>query len=640
MEQGAFSLMVAIFLYGSLVYQVARVGYLRRWQRHRPATCAALERVYESDAPPLALLIPSYQEEERVVRQALVSAALQEYPNRRVVLLIDDPPEPCDVDAARTLYAARSLPDALAERLSRPAARFRAGVDAFAKRLTQRAVDPAEETRRVAALYAEAAAWLEAEAANSPEHDHTDRHFIQLVLLEPARRHRQRRVELEASVRRGKPLDQPGLRREYRRLAALFDVEITSFERKRYVNLSHEPNKAMNLNSYIGLLGGSYREVMRPDGLHLERAEAGVADVTVPDATFLVTLDADSLLASDYALRLLHLMEQPNNDRVAVAQTPYSAVPGADADLERIAGATTDIQYIIHQGFTCHDASYWVGANACLRKAALDDLKQVDQERGFEVHRFIKDRTVIEDTESSVDLIAEGWRLHNYPARLAYTATPRDFGALLIQRRRWANGGLLIVPKLLRYLSRGPWHRRKLAEAIMRLHYLVSIAGVNVSLLLLLIYPFEHAMQSFWLSVSALPYFMLYGRDLIQLGYRKADVVRAYALNLLLLPVNLTGVYKSLHQAVTGAKAPFGRTPKVRGRTAVPASYLLAEFGLLTVAGAVVLIDLGNGRWFHALFVTVNVGLLAYAIARFVGLTAILEDLRVPWMQPMAPARR
>ncbi|TMH25800.1 MAG: hypothetical protein E6H63_14345, partial [Betaproteobacteria bacterium] len=63
---------------------------------------------------------------------------------------------------------------------------------------------------------------------------------------------------------------------------------------------------------------------------------------------------------------------------------------------------------------------------------------------------------VIEDTESSIDLINRGWQLYNYPERLAFSATPADFGALLIQRRRWANGGLIILPKLLRYLVRGP----------------------------------------------------------------------------------------------------------------------------------------------------------------------------------------
>jgi cellulose synthase (UDP-forming) len=377
-------------------------------------------------------LIPSYNEEERVVRQALLSAALQEYPNRRVVLLIDDQPEPRDVDSARTLCAARSLPGELTERLVRPATRFRAELNAFAQRRTEGPLNPSEEMQRVAALYAEAAAWLEAEAANTPEHDHTDRHFIWMVLLEPAQRHRQRTIELETSIRRGRALDRADLEREYWRLATLFDVEITSFERKRYVNLSHEPNKAMNLNSYIGLMGGSYREVERLDGIHLEPGEPGAADVVAPDATYLVTLDADTLLASDYALRLVHLMERPENQRVAIAQTPYSAVPGPDGDLERIAGATTDIQYIIHQGFSWHDAAFWVGANACLRNAALDDLKRVEQERGFAVYRFISDRTVIEDTESSVDLIAKGWTLHNYPARLAYSATPADFGALLI----------------------------------------------------------------------------------------------------------------------------------------------------------------------------------------------------------------
>jgi cellulose synthase (UDP-forming) len=639
-EQGAFSLIVAFFLYGNLVYQVTRLGHLRRQRRHRPAPWTQLERVYESEAPPLTLLIPSYNEDERVIRQALLSAALQEYPNRRVVFLIDDQPEPRDVEAARTLHAARSLSAELSERLAGPASRFHAESGAFAQRRAQGGLDLDQETQRVAALYAEAAAWLEAEAAEAPEHDHTDRYFIQLVLLEPARRHRRRMAALETSVRHGRPLDPAELQRAHRRLAALFDVAITSFERKRYVNLSHEPNKAMNLNCYIGLMGGWYREVQRADGTHLERAAPDVADLIVPDATYLVTLDADSLLASDYALRLLHLMEQPDNARVAVAQTPYSAVPGPEGDLERIAGATTDIQYIIHQGLTCYDAAFWVGANACLRKAALDDLRRVDEERGFEVYRFIADRTVIEDTESSVDLIAKGWTLHNYPARLAYSATPPDFGALVIQRRRWANGGLLIVPKLLRYVCRGPWRRRKLAEALLRLHYLVSIAGVNLGLLALLVYPFEDAMQEPWLLASALPYFVLYGRDLIQLGYRKADVARAYALNLLLLPVNLAGVCRSLRQAMTGAKSPFGRTPKVLGRTAVPASYLLAELGLATFAAAVLLVDLGNARWLHALFVTVNVTLLAYGIGRFIGLAAILEDLRVPRAQPMVPARR
>jgi hypothetical protein len=313
---------------------------------------------------------------------------------------------------------------------------------------------------------------------------------------------------------------------------------------------------------------------------------------------------------------------------VAVAQTPYTAVPAAAGPLERVAGATTDVQYVIHQGFTRHGATFWVGANAVLRRAAIAELRFTRRERGFEVPCFIQDRTPIEDTESSLDLVARGWTLHNHPERLAYSATPPDFGSLVIQRRRWAHGGLLLVPKLVRTLLRRPRRLATLAEGWMRCHYLVSIACVNVSLLVLLLHPFEHAMRTWWMPVASLPYFALYGRDLVRCGYRPADLVRVYALNLLLLPVNLAGVLKSLRQAVTGRKSPFGRTPKVQARTAVAPVYLLAECALLGLMGVELADDLAQGRWVHALLVAVNGGLLAWAFARFVGIRAAVQDRR------------
>jgi hypothetical protein len=126
-------------------------------------------------------------------------------------------------------------------------------------------------------------------------------------------------------------------------------------------------------------------------------------------------------------------MEQPENERLAVAQSPYSAVPSAPGMVERIAGATTDMQYIVHQGFTRSNATFWVGANALLRTTALHDIATTRIENGVEVKCFIADRTVIEDTESSVDLMARGWGLFNYPQRLSYSATLR------ISVRRWFN---------------------------------------------------------------------------------------------------------------------------------------------------------------------------------------------------------
>ena len=74
-------------------------------------------------------------------------------------------------------------------------------------------------------------------------------------------------------------LSRAGIAREYRVLANLFCTDISSFQRKTFENLSHAPNKAMNLNAYIGLMGGSYvaRPTLRGAVIEATRADAGEA---------------------------------------------------------------------------------------------------------------------------------------------------------------------------------------------------------------------------------------------------------------------------------------------------------------------------------------------------------------------------
>ena len=512
----------------------------------------------------------------------------------------------------------------LQEQLDQQAAIYRQASSDYQQRRLAGPVDLFAERKILAELYTRVSQWFRDQADSYPCLDHTDRLFVDRILLARARTHLSRAEYLADPEA---PITEGSLCLEYRRLDSLFQAAITSFERKQYVNLSHEPNKAMNLNSYIELLGKHWREVARDDGLHLEQVPADDASGYFPGAEYIITLDADSLLLPDYALRLIHIMEQPGNERMAVAQTPYSAVPDSPKVVERIAGATTDIQYIIHQGFTRFNATFWVGANAVLRKAALMDIRLEEEERGFPVARYIQDRTVIEDTESTVDLVHRGWRLYNYPERMSYSATPPDFGSLLIQRRRWANGGLIILPKLIRYLFSRPFRRSKVGEGVMRVHYLISITAVNFGLLLLLMYPFEEAMRNIWLPLSALPYFYLYGRDMVHLGYRWSDLPRVYALNLMLVPVNLGGVLKSVQQGVSGKKIPFGRTPKILGRTAAPRMYVLAELGLVVYIFFAASMDLLSGKYVHSAFSLANGILFLYVIWRFIGVKESKQDI-------------
>jgi cellulose synthase/poly-beta-1,6-N-acetylglucosamine synthase-like glycosyltransferase len=624
---GVFMAIIGMLIYGNLVYQLTRMGYLKRRSRHRPVGREDLERAYAGDAKPLAILVPSYKEEPEVVRRTLLSAALQDYPGRRVVLLIDDPANPVSEADATALRVMEELPRSLQRMFDDAAAPLeRERLSYLARR--HLGLDATLEAAHLARLYAGASQWLSRQLLRTNYKDAGERLLAETLFVPLIREHRNRANELRRLARKG-ALGLARVDREFNRLASLFRVEFSSFQRKRYVNLSHEPNKAMNLNTYIGLMGRAFREERRADGVHFCACHPNAASHVFADADYLITLDADSILLPDYALRLIHHLELPGRERLAVVQTPYSSIPAAPGSLEYIAGATTDIQYIIHQGFTAFRGTYWVGANALLRKRALHDIAERDTERGFPIMRYIQDRTVIEDTESSIDLVDKGWQLHNYPDRLAYSATPPDFGSLLIQRRRWANGGLIILPKLLRHLVRGPNRLGKVMEGFVRIHYLISIAAVNVGLMILFAFPFEESLRSFWLPLSALPYFFLYARDLAHIGYRHSDVFRVYGLNLMLIPVNLGGIFKSLHQAVTRQKIPFGRTPKVGGRTAAPALYVGAEFALLAwwLIGATG--DFLDGYYAHVAFALVNAAFLAYAISRYMGFRVGFGDLRM-----------
>jgi cellulose synthase/poly-beta-1,6-N-acetylglucosamine synthase-like glycosyltransferase len=631
--QTLFALVVAALVYSYFVYLVTRVGQLQGRRDHVAADREELEAVFDGEAPALAVLVPSYKEETAVVRRTLLSAALQEYPRRRVVLLIDDPPQPTEPGDVASLAAMRGLPRNLQALFDPPAERWEKARQQFTDRCRRVAFDGRAEAAVLARSYVEITAWFDRQIASYRVADHADRVFVTEVLQRWREANRDRALRL-TGLASGGGLDRRAAACEYERLATLFRVHFASFERKQYANLSHQANKAMNLNSYIALMGRSFREVREGKDMLLREVPRGPSTFDVPDAALLLTLDADSVIVPDYALRLAHLMSRPGNGRVAVAQTPYSAFPGAPGVLERVAGATTDIQFLIHQGFTRYNATFWVGANALLRKVALEDIVTEHEERGHPIRKYIQDRTVIEDTESSIDLADRGWTLFNYPERMAYSATPADFGALLIQRRRWANGGLIILPKALRHLFRGPQAWCKLPEGFCRVHYLTSIATANLALLLILFGVFERNMHIAWLFVCSLPYIALYARDLVQSGYRMTDILRVYALNLLLLPVHLGGVLKSLHQAITGLRTPFGRTPKVMGRTAAPAGYVLAEYGFLVAAVAMLGFDLLHHYWLSATLALTYTLFCSYAILHFVGVRNSAEDLGLVHRDP------
>lgn len=634
-ETVSYLVVVTFLTFSALMYLIARQGALYRFRDHLRVPRGELDRHFAGYKDGITVLVPSYAEEPQVVRATLWSAALQEFPDLKVVLLLDDPPHPKDPADLAKLEKTRSLAAEISAAMSIPAARFRGALGGFRRRAGS---GPSKEPAELALLIAEyeaAADWLESMAAAEQVEDHVDEFFVDLVLMGLARELRLVLVGLNAAfVQKASPSD-ARLEELYLRLTWIFDVSLETFERKKYASLSHEANKAMNLNAYISLMGHSWRKEVTADGTVLRKVDGdaelvgGDQILNFPDTTYLLTLDADSLLLRDYCLRLVYFLESPGNERVAVTQTPYSSFRGAPTRIERVAGATTDLQHILHQGMTYYGATFWVGANAIIRKRALEDIVEVESSGGFEIRTYIQDRTVIEDTESSIDLGQHGWTLVNYPERLSYSATPPDFGSLVVQRRRWANGGLLILPKLWAQLRQNRSERRKILarEVLLRVNYMASIAWASFGLVFLLAYPYDSRLLSPIVFLAALPYFLAMGSDLRDCGHRFSDIFRIYGFNLVLLPVNLAGVLKSLQQALTGDKIPFVRTPKVKDRTAAPAVYVLTPYAIVAFSLLTVWRDAQLGNWGNVAFASLNAILAAGAIRAYIGVFNSVVDV-------------
>jgi cellulose synthase/poly-beta-1,6-N-acetylglucosamine synthase-like glycosyltransferase len=631
-EASSYLVIMTLLTGSALAFLASRIGFMYRSQRHRRVPRAQLDAFWQDAHPTLTVLVPAYREDARIVRKTLLSAALQEYPAQRVVLLVDDPPNPSDPEHAAMLEAARALPADVARTLGDAAAASHEALDSFTRRIEKGLEPTASDMEALTTNYHQAVTFLQRLAAEHEIIDHSDRFFVDRVLLALADDLDLVAAAVNEAMSQGAVLPAERIAELYRRLCWTFTAEVSSFERKRYACLSHAANKAMNLNSFIDLMGGCYDDRMTEMGRVLVPMPEGAGDLDIPDADYVLTLDSDSVLLPEYCLRLVHLLEQPENERIAVAQTPYSAFPGASTRLERIAGATTDIQHIVHQGLTYYDATFWVGANAVLRKRALEDIAETEQVSYWHVRRFIQDRTVIEDTESTVDLGIRGWTLFNYPERLSYSATPPDFGSLCVQRQRWANGGLLILVKMLRHASerRSRGERMHIGESFLRVNYMASIAWANLSLILLLVVPYtSSSLLSLVVFLAAMPYFVAMSFDLKALGYRRSDIFRVYAFNLILLPVNLAGVVKSIGQGVSGQKIAFARTPKVRNRTLAPVTFVLAPYVIVLLSAYTAYRYAGSGQWSNVAFAVFNASLTAYAIVAFIGVRNSIVDIVV-----------
>lgn len=173
-----------------------------------------------------------------IVRETLLSAALQDYPNRRIVLLIDDPPEPKSYAAFESLQNMRNLPNSLQKEFNEAAYPFLQAKKGYLERKNSNKSKPQKETKLLIQLYKNAFLWFQNRMNEYDDStirkelpEHTRTFMRNSFFKEWCNLHLKRISELEFLLTKG-GADSYRIEKEFNRLVSLFNVNFSTFERK------------------------------------------------------------------------------------------------------------------------------------------------------------------------------------------------------------------------------------------------------------------------------------------------------------------------------------------------------------------------------------------------------------------------
>ena len=228
-EAISFGIVVTFFGFSMLMYLLARQSSLRRaFRRTRPAHDEPDGRIAVNEGA-MTVLLPSHAEDPGVVHAALWAAALREHPSTRVVLLLDDGPEPGDPAVAAQREAAGRIADALVE----PQTRFADEMLIWEVGRAERDTVSLESVRELAQNYRWAAAWL-ADRGREEEAALADSSAVSEVLDSLRHAFEEVATSLDADAARGAVPSPERVLALHRRLLETFTASCETGERERF----------------------------------------------------------------------------------------------------------------------------------------------------------------------------------------------------------------------------------------------------------------------------------------------------------------------------------------------------------------------------------------------------------------------
>jgi cellulose synthase (UDP-forming) len=208
------------------------------------------------------------------------------------------------------------------------------------------------------------------------------------------------------------------------------------------------------MEELAGVAGARY--LTRSDRSH---AKAGNINAALPrtEGDLVLMLDADHVPMPDALDAMVGYFD---DERLALVQSPHDFF-NHDSVQHYVAGRHEQSLFyrVVCPGKDRHDAVYWCGSAALLRREALLEIGGVATE------------TIAEDFHTTIRLQRHGWTSRYHDEVLVQGLAPHDLDGYLLQRDRWARGNLAVFT-----LPESPLRARELRPA-QRLSYFASLAA-------------------------------------------------------------------------------------------------------------------------------------------------------------------
>jgi cellulose synthase (UDP-forming) len=198
------------------------------------------------------------------------------------------------------------------------------------------------------------------------------------------------------------------------------------------------------------------RYLARPSNDHAKAGNVNHA-LSRTDGELVLVLDADHVPMPDALQTLVGYFDDP---RIALVQVPHDFSNHDSVQHYDLGRHEQSVFYsVICPGKDRHNAAFWCGSGALIRRAALLEIGGVATE------------TIAEDFHTTIKLHRAGWLTRYDPRVVLQGRAPHDLAAYLLQRDRWARGNLAVFRT-----PESPLRARELTPA-QRLSYFASLTA-------------------------------------------------------------------------------------------------------------------------------------------------------------------